>query len=431
MTQASSTDGRPLSPLGTRKQNAAAIVGTALEWYDFAAYGFLAPIIGKVFFPADDPIASLLAAFGALAVGYAARPIGSIVFGHLGDRMGRKPALMLSVAMMGCATLGVAILPGYAELGVTAAAILILLRAIQGISAAGEYSCSSVLLVERAPAGKRGLIGGWLVSGCNLGFLLGAAVGAAVSNLLGDAQLAAWGWRIPFFLGAVVAVYALFLRRGLDESPVMASMEDVSRIPALEAIRTSWRSMIRIICLILPTGVMYFVVFVYGASYLTEEMHYTTAEALDISTLALILLVVIPPVAGLVSDRVGRRPVIFTFAIASILLTWPLWLALHQHSLVWILFAQLAFALINGIGWGMTVPVMVELLPPRVRCSGAGISYNLCLGIFGGITPWVATYLVSRTSDDFAPAYYVILAAVIALIAAIRLPELARKPLAT
>ena len=148
-------------------------------------------------------------------------------------------------------------------------------------------------------------------------------------------------------------------------------------------------------------------------SYLTDQMHYTTAKALDITTLALVVLVAVTPFVGLAADRFGRRPVMFFVTLSSLFLSWPLWLALHQQTLAWILFAQLSFALINGIGWAMTVPVMVELLPARVRCSGAGLSYNICLGFFGGITPWLATYLVSRTSDDFTPVYYVMVVAVI------------------
>jgi MHS family proline/betaine transporter-like MFS transporter len=412
-----------------RKQILAGAVGNTLEWYDFAIYGFLAPIIGKVFFPSEDHLASLLAAYGALAVGYASRPIGSVIFGHIGDRYGRKPALMLSVAVMGCATLAIGLLPGHAEIGVAASVLLIVLRTVQGLSVAGEYASSATLLVEQAPAERRGLVASWVVMGCNLGFLMGSAVAALVSNLIGDAAMLAWGWRIPFFLGAAIAVYALLLRRNMSESPVIGSDAILPRMPVLEVLKDHWRTILRIICLILPTGVTYFLVFVYAVSYLTDQMHFSTAKALDITTLALVVLVAVTPVVGLLADRYGRRPVMFFVSIASLCLTWPLWFALHQPALAWILFAQLSFALINGIGWAMTVPLMVELLPARVRCSGAGISYNICLGFFGGTTPWVATYLIARTSDDYAPVYYVMAIALIALIATWKMPEMKGKSL--
>ena len=169
--------------------------------------------------------------------------------------------------------------------------------------------------------------------------------------------------------------------------------------------------------------------FVYASSFLTERMHVSTAKALDITTLALVLQVVIPPAAGLVADRVGRRPVMLFVTIAGLLTAWPLWVALHQQSLAWIIFAQLAFALINGIGWSLTVAIMVELAPARIRCSVGGIAYNLCLALFGGTTPWIATWLVARTADDFAPAWYIMATAFVALIATLRMPEMAGKAL--
>ena len=411
------------------RQIAAVVIGNALEWYDFAVYGFLAPIIGKNFFPSDDPMSSLLAAYGVLAAGYAARPLGSIIFGHIGDRIGRKPALALSVALMGTATLAIGLLPGHATLGSTAALILVLLRAIQGISVAGEYSSSAVLLVEQAPADRRGLVGSWVMAGTNGGFLLGSAAGAVVSTLLGDAAMTAWGWRILFFFGAAIALYAVLLRRGMTESPVMQAKRVLPRMPALDAIRNNWREIGLIICLVLPTAVTYNVAFVYASSYLIQYMHFSTAKALDISSLTLVVELALAPAAGYLSDRVGRKPVMYFVTGASLLFTWPLWYALHQQSLGWILFSQLSFAGINGTAWGLTVPLMVELLPTRSRCSAASIGYNLCLALFGGTTAWVATYLVARTADDFAPAYYIMLTAALALFAVIRMPEMAGKPL--
>jgi MFS transporter, MHS family, proline/betaine transporter len=412
-----------------RRQLYAGAVGNVLEWYDFAVYGFLAPLIGKVFFTSGDPVTSLLAAYGVFAVGYASRPLGSILFGHLGDRIGRKPALILSMMMMGAATLAIALLPGHAEIGATAAVLLLVLRALQGIAVAGEYATSAVLLVERAPVGRRGLVGGWVMAACNLGFLLGSAVAAAVSTLLGDAAMAAWGWRIPFLLGAIFAVHVLLVRRWLEESPLASSREAAASLPAVEALRDHWRVMVQIVCLVMPTAVTFYICFVYASSFLTERMHVSTARALDITTLALALQVVVAPVAGLITDRVGRRPVMLFVTIAGLLTAWPLWFALHQQSLAWIVFAQLSFALINGVGWALTISIMVELAPTRIRCSASGIAYNLCLGLLGGTAPWMATWLVARTADDFAPAWYIMAISVVALIATLRMPEMAGKTL--
>ncbi|MFO1160785.1 MAG: MFS transporter [Reyranellaceae bacterium] len=409
------------------RQVYAGAVGNVLEWYDFAVYGFLAPIIGKVFFPSGDPVTSLLAAYGALAVGYFSRPLGSVLFGHLGDRLGRKPALVLSMLMMGAATLAIAVLPGHAEIGTSAAVLLLVLRGLQGISVAGEYGTSAVLLVEKAPANRRGLVAGWIMAACNLGFLLGSAVGALVSTVLGDAAMAAWGWRIPFFLGALIAIHVLIMRRGLEDSPI--EPDRVSSLPVIEALRHHYRTIGMIICLVLPIAVTFYMCFVYASSYLTGQMHFSTAQALDITTLALALQVVVAPYAGHLADRHGRRPMMLFVTIASLLTTWPLWWAMHQPSVALVIFAQLTFALINGIGWSLTIPIMVELVPARVRCSASGIAYNLCLGLFGGTAPWVATYLVARTADDFAPAWYIIATAALALMATLRMPEMAGRPL--
>lgn len=409
------------------RQVYAGAVGNVLEWYDFAVYGFLAPQIGKVFFPSDDPVASLLAAYGTMAAGYFSRPLGSVLFGHLGDRIGRKPALILSMAMMGGATLGIAVLPGHAELGASAAVLLLLLRCLQGISVAGEYGTSAVLLVEQAPVNRRGLVSGWVMAACNLGFLLGSGVGALVSAVLGEAAMAAWGWRIPFFLGAVIAVHVLVMRRSLSESPLPPDRK--SALPVVEALRHHYRAIGMIICLVLPVAVTFYMCFVYASSYLVEQMHFSTAQALDITTLALALQVVVAPYAGHLADRYGRRPLMLLVTMAGLTTTWPLWWAMHQPSVVLVVFAQMSFALINGIGWSLTIPVMVELVPARVRVSASGIAFNLCLGLFGGTAPWVATYLVARTADDFAPAWYMMAAALVALLATLRMPEMAGRPL--
>lgn len=405
----------------------AGIIGNALEWYDFAVYSFLAPTIGQVFFPSNDAVTSLLAAYGAFAVGYFSRPLGSVLFGHLGDRFGRKLALIVSMVMMGLATLMVAVLPSYAEIGAMAALLLVLLRAVQGISVAGEFGTSAVLLVERAPANRRGLVGGWINAGVLIGFLLGSAVGAAVSTILGDAVMTEWGWRVPFALGALIAIHAIIMRRDLEDTPLERTAE--SGLPVVEALRHHYQSILMIICLILPVGVTFYICFVYASSFLIEQMHFSTAQALNISTLALAVQVVISPLAGHWADRFGRRRVMLFALVLSIVASWPLWWLMHQPDAVLIIIAQVGFALINGIAWPVTVPIMVELVPAQVRCSASSIAYNICLGLFGGTAPLVATYLVARTADDFAPAWYMIGTAVVALIAAWRMPETNGRPL--
>ncbi|MCP4330372.1 MAG: MHS family MFS transporter [Alphaproteobacteria bacterium] len=407
----------------------ACTIGNVLEWYDFTAYGFLAVFIGSEFFPSSDPVASLLAAFGVLAAGYAARPIGSVIYGHLGDRRGRKPTMILAMSIMGVATVLIGLLPTYTQIGVAAAVLLVLLRVAQGISVAGEYSSSAVLLVEKAPSARRGFIGSWIAFGNLAGCLLGSGVASLTSTVLGDAVMGDWGWRLPFLFGGVIAVVGIVVRRRLGESPAMPKPEDVARSPVVEAVRFHWREILTIIGLCLPIAVGYFIIFVYAASYLTDQMHFTTAEAMDINTISLVALSLFIPITGLCSDLIGRKPVLFIAQIGTVILAWPMWSLMHEPALGMVLLGQTALAVINGMGWAMTIPVMIEFLPAKVRCSGAGIGYNLCLGIFGGTTPWVATYLVQRTGDAYAPIYYLIAAALISCGAVLSMREMARRPL--
>ena len=407
----------------------AGAIGNALEWYDFAIYGFLAPILGKLFFPSEDAFASLLSAFGAFAVGYAARPVGGAIFGHLGDRFGRKTALVVSIIAMGAATSAIGVLPDHDQIGTAAALFLVVLRIVQGLSVGGEYSCSIVYMAEHAPPERRGLDSSWPQFGCLIGFLLGSGIGALTSTVLGQEVMDNWGWRVPFVLGAVIAVAGLIFRSRLTELPATRRQGSSAGLPIVIALRDYWRSIARLISLILVGGVGFYMIFVYAASYLTEQMHLTTARALDINTISLLFMLVLTAPAAMLSDRIGRKPMLYTVALSAFFVAIPLWWLMHQNSFLLILLGQMGFALIFAVAFAVIPSVMAELLPAEVRCSGASIGYNLCLGLFGGTTPLVATYLVARTADDFAPAYYLMAAALLQLVGLIGMKEMAGKRL--
>lgn len=412
-----------------RRTGFAGAIGSLLEWYDFTVYGFLAPILGKLFFPSDDPTASLLAAFGVFAIGYAARPIGGAIFGHVGDRFGRKPAMIISAVMMGLATLGIGFLPDHAQIGTAATFLLVALRIVQGLSVGGEFTGTIVMLAEQAPADRRGFVASWAEMGGIVGMILGSAVGALVSSVLGSAEMHAWGWRIPFLLGAVIAVFGVVLRRHITESPVLLQAAREAASPVLVALRHHWRQILQMVVLLLMQAVGFYMVFIYAASYLTEQMHVSTARALDINTLSLVAMLVAAPAAAIASDRFGRKPILYFVMVATGLLALPLWGLMHHQNFVVILCGQMALGVVMGMAYGVTPATMIEMLPAEVRCSGVAIGYNLCLGLFGGTTPLVATYLVTRTADDYAPAYYLILAALVSFIALLGMTETARKPL--
>ncbi len=408
---------RTLSP----RALAAASSGNVLEWYDFTIYGFLAPIIGAAFFPADDPVTSTLSAFAVLAVGYIARPIGSLVFGHVGDRIGRKPALIVSVIIMGACALAIAVLPDYAAIGIAAPILLILVRIIQGVAVAGEYTSSGVLVVESVPPWMRHRAGSTIAFAMMLGCMIGSGVPAGVGALLSDAEMQAWGWRIPFLLGAVVALSSLFLRLTLEET--IQDDAEAEEPPLLRAFRDHWREMLSMIALMAPCAILYFIIFVYAASYLTGQMHFSAASALDISTANLLVVALLIPPIGWIADKVGARAVFLTMATLTVVAAIPLWTMMHSPSLTTVFFGQMGFGALNAAGWALSLSTLAAMVPAAVRCSGLSVGYNLGMAVFGGTTPLVATYLVARTGDDFMPAYYLIAATLISFIVIWRLPS--------
>lgn len=398
--------------------------GNVLEWYDFTVYSFLAPILATAFFPSDDKVASLLAAFAVLAAGYLARPVGSMIFGYIGDKVGRKPAMMWSIILMGLGSLLISILPSYAQIGVLAPILLVLIRVVQGISVAGEYATSGVLLVEQAEQKSRGFIGGWVAFSMALGSVLGSGVPALIGTVLSETQIQDWGWRIPFFLGGVAALYSFVLRADISESDLAGTHDGGVKSPIVHALKNHWKLMLQMVVLLIPTAIIYFIIFVYAASYLTDQMHFSTAQALNITTINLIMIALIAVLAGWLSDLYGRRFLFLISAIGTLVFAWPLWWLMHQENIYLVFLGQFGLSGLNAIGWGLSITVLVEMAPQRLRCSTVAMGYNFCLAVFGGTTPIVATYLVSRTGDDFTPIYYVIIATLISLIVIVRLPKL-------
>jgi len=401
----------------------AAASGNALEWFDFTVYGFLAPQIGKLFFPEGDTVTATLSAFAVLAVGYAARPVGSVIFGHVGDRFGRKPALMASVLIMGLASLAIGLLPTYAAIGIAAPILLVALRIVQGIAVAGEYAASGILTVEQAPPGRKAFIGGWIAFAMMIGCVLGAAVPAAVNSVLSAEQVADWGWRIPFLLGSVVGVTISIFRRHISESRPASGADDEGESPVITVLRFYPLRILRMSVLLIPTAIIYFVIFVYAVSYLTDEMHESAARALDITTINLIVIAALAPAFGWLADRIGLRPIFLASAIATLVFAGPFWWLMHRPDLGLVFLGQFGLSLLNAAGWALSITALTLMAPAAFRCSSVAVSYNACMAIFGGTTPAVATYLVSRTGDDFAPIYYILIATLVSLPVILRLPK--------
>ena len=416
-----------MTPPLLRRAVIAGAAGNAMEWYDFAVYGYFAPTIGARFFPSANPTEQLISAFGVFAAGFLMRPIGAILFGHIADRLGRRPALTLSVIAMAVPTLLMGVLPDYQQIGVVASLAMVALRLLQGLSVGGEYTTSIAFLVESAPVRHRGRAGSWSPAGGLIGVLLGSGVAALVNATLPAGAMAAWGWRIPFVLGFGVGLAGLYVRLRMTET--FAEPLAAGRLPLLEAARTEYRAMLRVFGMGLLVGVNFYMVFVYAVTYLQEVVHVSAAEALDINTLNMIVLLLTTLVGGVLSDRVGRRPVMTAAALATLLLAYPLFWLMSQPREVTIGLGQMGFAVLLGVFIGPLPAAMAETFPAPVRCSAMSVSYNVGQAVFGGTTPMVATYLIARSHDDLSPAFYVMAMAAVSLAAVLGLRETAGAPL--
>jgi MFS transporter, MHS family, proline/betaine transporter len=411
------------TPRAIRRGVIAGVVGNMLEWYDFALFGFFARQIGEHFFPAHDPTASLLAAFGTFAAGFLMRPVGGALFGWVGDRYGRKQALVWSVLAMAFPSFFIGLLPGAERIGVIAPVLLVLFRMLQGVAVGGEYMASAVFLVEGSEPGRRGLMGSWGPIGASAGILLGSAAGALVNAVLPPAAVTAWGWRLPFIAGLAVALGGLVIRRHyVEQVPHQAP----AKSPIGEAFRAHWRTMLHLVGLVAGLSVGFYAAFVYSTTWLEQVAGVPAKTALGLNSAAMLLTLVATPTAGWASDRFGRRPVMVLCAAALAILPYPCMALMAKGQALGIFIGQGALALAIGAMLGVLPATMAELAPWRVRCSVLSIAYNLALALLGGSTPMVAAWLVARTGHPLAPAVYVAIASAITFVAALFLPGTAR-----
>jgi MHS family proline/betaine transporter-like MFS transporter len=411
------------TPLAIRRGIIAGVVGNMLEWYDFALFGFFAVQIGAHFFPAHDPTASLLAAFGTFAAGFLMRPVGGALFGWVGDRFGRKQALIWSVLAMAFPSFFIGVLPGAATIGLAAPILLLVFRLLQGLAVGGEYMASAVFLVEGAEPGRRGWMGSWGPIGATAGVLLGSAAGAIVNATMSPEAVMAYGWRIPFIIGLGVGLGGLAIRRHyIERVPHQAP----AKSPLGEAFRAHWRTMVHLISLVAAISVGFYTTFVYAATWLEQVAQVPARTALGINTVAMAASLLVLPASGLLSDRVGRRPVLLVTAGALMLLAYPLMALMARGQPGGILAGHVGLALLVAANGGLMPATMAELAPWRVRCTVLSIAYNIGMAVLGGTTPLVAAWLVSRTGLKLAPAMYLAGAAALTFIGALLLPKTAR-----
>ena len=401
---------------GERRTVIAGLAGNVMEWYDFGIYGFFAAVMGKQFFPAHDPAVSLMASFGVFAVGFLGRPMGALIFGHLGDRHGRRHALMASVLMMAAPTLLIGLMPTYAQIGILAPALLVVLRLCQGMAVGGEFTTSMVLLVESAQSSRRGLVGSFAPVGASGGMLLGSIVGAAVTGFLSADAIASWGWRAAFLFGLVIGVVVLWVRRRLPPDPTIEAITEARSSPIITAFRTQWLTILRITGTVLTLGIGFYLNFVYLSTWLVQYAGLSRPVALLLNALMLAMQLVTLPLAGALSDRIGRKAQMLLATLGFALMSWPLY-TLISHGSIWAIMAgQLGFVLLQS-GISSALPAWtVEALPRHVRCTALSFGTNLAQAIFGGTVPLVAVALISASGNKLAPAFYLSAAAAVSFL---------------
>lgn len=408
------------------------VFGNILEWYDFALYGYFAPIIAHLFFPMHGEFSSLLVTFGVFAVGFFMRPLGAILFGHFGDRIGRKKTLAAGVILMAVPTALIGLLPTYAQIGLTAGILLTLCRLLQGLAIGGEFGGSIIYIIEHAPAHQRGFYGSWAMFSAFTGLLLGSATGALMGLWMPSEALQTWGWRLPFIAGLLLGAIGLYLRLCMPETPFFLKAESERRLvknPLLEACRTCSGKMLIALGLDFLPAMGFYLLFVYLSSYITTYLKVPLETALIANTLSMMVIIAVMPIIGWFSDKFGRKPILTIGAVSYIIFSYPLFLLLQHANFYAVWLAQSCFALIVCFAYATIPATFAELMPTPVRYTAMSLPYNLANALFGGTAPLMATYLISVTGKLLAPSYYLIFGGIIMLIALIFLKESYRKSL--
>ncbi|QQN78713.1 MFS transporter [Streptomyces sp. XC 2026] len=420
------TAGQDSTPRRSRRAAVAAAAGTAIEYYEFGVYGYLAVVIGPHFFPDDDPTASLLATLAVFGSAFLMRPLGGIVLGRLGDRMGRKPVLILTVVGMGTATAAVGLLPTAESVGVFAPLGLLLVRLAQGFFAGGEVTGSATYLAESAPPGRRGFFGAFTPVGVALGGGTAALVAGTISTVLTEQQLQDFGWRIPFLLSLPLIVVALLARNKLEDSEAFLTtkQEDATAKAPLTEVLTRYRpQVLKVTLLAIGSNCGYWVGLIFMNIYLTSELGYPKSSTFWIMGGISFFVACLMPVFGGLSDTWGRKKVITIGYTGYAVLVVPAMLVMGIGSFPLAVLAMIVLALPMPIVQSVTYPTYAEQFPTRVRYTGLSFSFNIGTIIGGGLTPYLATWLIATTGNLLAPGFLLMGAAAMALITLRTVPE--------
>jgi MHS family proline/betaine transporter-like MFS transporter len=414
----------PDFPALHRRSIIVAALSTAVEWYDFTLYLYFSTVLSRVFFGGGD--ASLIATLGGFALAYLMRPVGAVVFGHIGDRMGRRPMLLLSMLIMSVAMLLTALLPTHAQIGPIAAWLLLLLRCVMGFSVGGEYTGVVAYLLESAPDGRRGLIASLAAAASEVGALLAVAVSALTVSAMSAADLEAWGWRIPFFVGAGLAGLVWIARSSMQESPDFERQRaqgTVPRNPLRQALTQQRAGIARAFAISALGSITYYVGITYVPAFLTSAGSTSEADSLWLATIAAVAVILVTPLVGALSDRVGRKPVLLALVALSAALPITMFSIMASGSSAHALFGAVLLALVAGGVSAVGAVATAEQFTGEGRVSGLALGATMATAIFGGLTPWLAQWLIDGTGVREIPG--LMIAAVALCVAPVlwRMPE--------
>ncbi|NEX62522.1 MFS transporter [Noviherbaspirillum sp. 17J57-3] len=414
-----------------RRVVVASVLGNAFEWFDFAIYGLFAVTIAKLYFPAGDEAASLLLTLATFGVGFAARPIGGIFLGIYGDRVGRKQALSLTIALMATGTAMIGLLPTYAAIGIAAPVLMVLARLLQGLSCGGEFSGATTMLAEFSPRHLRGFFGSFQMCSQALAFSVGAFVAYLLSVNLSPADLESWGWRLPFLFGILIGPVGWLIRSSVDESPEFAayarSARPATNTPVRDVFRNHPRALLSGFCVVV-VGTVSAYVFIFFLPIFAKKQFGLAPSDVNLSTFAsTAVLLLLCPLAGYLSDRFGRRSVILPGMLCYAIATFFLFQQFVENpSFSSLLAAQVGAAVFMSFFWGPSPIILTEMFPVGVRSTGAAIAYNVAVLIFGGLAPAINAWLVQKSGSNLAPVFYVEASVLIGLVGAFALPQASR-----
>ena len=421
------------SPAIARKAAVAAAAGTAIEYYEFGVYGYMAAIIGPLFFPSDKPTAALLSVLAIFGSAFLMRPIGGIILGRLGDRVGRKSVLLTTVIGMGVATAAVGLLPVASVAGILSPLALLLVRLAQGFFSGAEVTGAAAYVAESAPRGRRGFYGAATPVGVAIGGALAAAVCGLITGLISTAQLHDWGWRIPFLMSLPLVIFSAIMRRRIEESAVfrrVAESSEPPKAPLSEVLKHHRLPMLRVFLISLGQNVGYWVGFVFMSIYLITYLKYDKTSVYWAMSLVSITMAMLMPMWGGISDRIGRKKVLYIGFAAYAVLVIPMMMLMNLHNTALTFVALFIFALPMPIVQSVGYPTYAEQFPTRVRYTGMAFSFNFGTILGGGVTPYIATALIGNTGNLLSPAYLLVAAAIIGFVTLTGVRETADRALA-